>query len=168
MNANSQEVSSIDVSGGSFSGLSKFQLTAGFNDYEYFDVSKFNGVANLYIGGMWGASPPEIDRAELKVLDLKKVVKMPDNIQGYHAKIEDIKWPIEPVVDITNPYMSYGFRYNKLSVSEVDEAIIKIERLGYVGGTLKLEDQSPPAPPSAASAVALSALQARGWAVTTD
>lgn len=64
-----------------------------------------------------------------------------------------------PEIDVTN---------NLLNSADIDQIIIDVDSQPVTNGILKLQNQTPPAPPTAASATELANLISNGWTVTTD
>jgi hypothetical protein len=57
---------------------------------------------------------------------------------------------------------------NKLNSADIDQIIIDVNSQPLGDGVLLLQNQTPPAPPTATSAAALANLISNGWTVTTD
>jgi hypothetical protein len=55
-----------------------------------------------------------------------------------------------------------------LPVSSVNGILTDLDSNGLSGGTITIDGQTPPAPPSGAGVVALANLNAKGWTVATD
>jgi hypothetical protein len=67
-----------------------------------------------------------------------------------------------------NNCINADLRNCALDSSMIDECLVKLDGFGNNNGTLKLEGQTPSAPPSGAGATAKANLIGKGWTVTTD
>ena len=73
-------------------------------------------------------------------------------------------------IDISNnPLLSNVELYgNSLPTSQVNNILTLLDSFGISNGTVKLEDQTPSAPPTGVGITAASNLVTKGWTVTTD
>ncbi len=57
---------------------------------------------------------------------------------------------------------------SQLPVSDINNILINLDSFGLLNGFVRLDGQTPAAPPSGAGAVAKTSLQGKGWTVITD
>lgn len=69
----------------------------------------------------------------------------------------------------TNPaLMTVQMGFCSLTQDAVNAILIALDGFGTLNGTVTLNNQTPPAPPSGAGIAAAASLVGKGWAVTTD
>lgn len=179
------------------SKIQGFLDLTGFTNLDFFELQGQSGVTSLQLPASGGTSLNIASNSDLFTADLSGFTGLDSALNSFgrilirwNYNLDSVVLPtvavaptfsfillnnnaltsldLTPVIQSLAATPQIDVRNNLLNSADIDQIIIDVDSQSVTNGVLKLENQTPAAPPTGASATELANLVSNGWDVTTD